>query len=222
MKIYSSIYNDFEPFETFYPEAQCIPLPHKNSEFNGPSFLVIWGGGDIHPSLYDRPNVASQVGRGPSIRDEIEVYHISRAIEKNIPIVGVCRGAQLGCVAAGGILIQHADQHATDHFIETSDGRKLLTSSLHHQIMFPWQIQHELLAHAAPSRATEYFGISEEEATHILTGKDGKWVEPEIVWFPTIKCLAIQGHPEYMDPTHAFNSYVKELIDRFIIPLLKP
>jgi gamma-glutamyl-gamma-aminobutyrate hydrolase PuuD len=137
---------------------------------------------------------------------------LERAIEEKIPILGICRGAQLACAAAGGILIQHVDGHARSHSIKTSDGKEMVTSSLHHQMMFPWEVEHELIAWASPSRSNNYVGITEEEAKHIPE-KDGIYVEPEIVWFPKIKCLAIQGHPEFMDDKCLFNQYTKELCD---------
>ena len=37
-------------------------------------------------------------------------------------------------------------------------------------------------------------------------------VEPEVVMFPKIKALAVQGHPEWMDSKHPFVKYNLDLI----------
>jgi gamma-glutamyl-gamma-aminobutyrate hydrolase PuuD len=189
-------------------------LPKSKCEFSGPGALIIWGGGDIHPSLYGRPNYASGTGKTLSDRDVVEVKLLEKAIEAKIPILGICRGAQLGCAAAGGILIQHVNEHGRSHMMATSDGKEMVTSSLHHQMMFPWEVEHELIAWASPARSNKYVGITEEEAKHIPK-KEELYIEPEIVWFPKIKCLAIQGHPEFMDNQCLFNLYIKELCGRY-------
>jgi len=215
LNLYSAVYSGFNPFDDFYPEAKCITLKEKDSRFNGPGILIVWGGGDIHPSLYNRPNYASSTGEKPSHRDEVEVYLVARAIEESVPIIGVCRGAQLGCAAAGGILIQDVDGHTSSHHIKTEDGRTFISSSLHHQMMFPWETDHKLLAWSAPARSKQLIGITEEEAKSIPIIED-QYVEPEVIWFSKIKCLAIQGHPEFMESSHPFNQYVKELCDHYL------
>lgn len=62
-------------------------------------------------------------------------------------------------------------------------------------------------------------------ATAILVGYDHSWkdgvpkpikYEPEAVWFPTIKGLAIQWHPEYLNDAHPSQVYVQQLFDEFI------
>lgn len=197
-----------------YPDYEKVEV-NLEDEIDDKGILIIWGGADIHPSLYDRPNYASHVGEIIGHRDRIEVGLMARAIELGLPIIGVCRGAQLACAAAGGILIQDVSGHAGQpHYIETKDGKKLMTSSLHHQMMYPWSVSHELLAWSSPSRSKRYVGITEEEGEKIPKLNDLP-IEPEIVWFPGIKCLAIQGHPEFLHKDHEFNVYVKELCGNY-------
>ncbi len=152
------------------------------------------------------------VGEKPSKRDQWEAILGQTAIQLGIPIVGVCRGAQLGCALAGGILVQDVSGHGGDHLIRTNDDQVLVTSSLHHQMLYPWEVDHELIAWADPELSRRYEGLSDLEEEM----RDPR--EPEIVWFPKIKCLAIQGHPEFMDPKCKFNQYVKTLIDKYVLP----
>lgn len=189
-----------------------------NSEFDGPGILVIWGGSDIHPSYYNRPDIKSWVGNGPSQRDQTEAKLFAKAVKAGIPILGICRGAQLGCAMSGGILIQDVTGHGHQHRVTTVTDEVLVSSSLHHQMMYPWDIEHKLLAWATIPHSEAYIGLTEEELARIPMKKYPEFeepqpVEPEVVLFPTTKCLAVQGHPEYMDAHHPFNQYVKGLID---------
>lgn len=208
MIIYSALFPDFYPFRHWYPDAKFVQLKHGQLPQSNEGFLIIWGGGDIHPIWYNRANVASHVYENPSMRDEQEVRMASRAIEIGLPILGVCRGAQLGCAMAGGILIQDVTGHGGSHLVKTKDGKSLVTSSLHHQMMYPQNTKHELLAWSAPSRSDRYIGLTEKELSQTE-------IEPEVVWFPEIKCLAIQGHPEFMDHDCEFNLYVHNLMDTY-------
>lgn len=185
-------------------------LKHDQLPTDADGFLVVWGGGDIHPSWYNRRNIASDVYHKPSIRDEQEARMMSKAIEIGLPILGVCRGAQMACALTGGILIQDVSGHHGSHYVKTSDGKRLITSSVHHQMMFPWKVNYELLAWSDPAQSSKYVGLEEEEVE--LQRQN---VEPEVVWFPDIKCLAVQGHPEFMDYDCEMNSYIHELMDKY-------
>ena len=60
--------------------------------------LVLTGGGDISPELYEHrmENSDSSLCFGTSFkRDNAEFQLIKHAHEKNIPIFGICRGMQL-------------------------------------------------------------------------------------------------------------------------------
>ncbi|GAB5413712.1 MAG: hypothetical protein Cons2KO_13150 [Congregibacter sp.] len=66
--------------------------------------LVISGGNDIGPELYGG-EVAPKT-RIDTARDALEIEWIERALERNIPLLGICRGAQLINVVLGGKLHQ--------------------------------------------------------------------------------------------------------------------
>lgn len=68
--------------------------------------LVISGGADIDPAVYDqRPHPATTDTQ--SGRDQWEIRLLHRALERDLPVLGVCRGAQVLNVALGGSLHQH-------------------------------------------------------------------------------------------------------------------
>ena len=218
MKIYSALFNEFYPFDLMFDEVELVKVtqPAELSDDGKPSILVIWGGEDIHPDWYGRPNIASHVTVFPSRRDVLEANLFKQAVALGIPIIGVCRGAQLGCALSGGILIQDVTGHVTDHQITDKWGDTYFTSSLHHQVMYPWNIDpqlYELIAWTNIPRSRYYKGISNEEAASALNiGR----LEPEAVWFSESRCLAIQGHPEYEESESQLNVHVKKYIEHYV------
>ena len=67
--------------------------------------LLFSGGGDIHPSFY-REVVLEKCGPIDETRDRFEVELLRGALERGMPVLGVCRGMQLIAVALGGSLYQ--------------------------------------------------------------------------------------------------------------------
>ena len=68
--------------------------------------LLIPGGIDVYPLLYhDMPN--PQLGHVEPALDmfQIKLFHLAH--RRKMPILGICRGAQVINVAMGGTLIQH-------------------------------------------------------------------------------------------------------------------
>lgn len=68
--------------------------------------LVVGGGADLDPSTYGQPR-HPQTDRSAPLRDACELALIRRALERDIPLLAICRGMQAMNVAAGGTLHQH-------------------------------------------------------------------------------------------------------------------
>jgi gamma-glutamyl-gamma-aminobutyrate hydrolase PuuD len=72
----------------------------------GVDALMLTGGSDVDPERYQqRPQAGSTVVR--PWRDDWELRLLARALAAGLPVLGVCRGAQLLNVALGGTLDQH-------------------------------------------------------------------------------------------------------------------
>jgi len=67
--------------------------------------LVLAGGADLDPSSYGAERDPKTMHTVPE-RDDFEVALARRAIERDIPFLGICRGMQVMNVAQGGTLIQ--------------------------------------------------------------------------------------------------------------------
>lgn len=182
--------------------------------FDGVDALAVWGGVDICPSYYnEEPHPANDKQNGPCERDRREWAAMKYAKINGIPIIGICRGAQMLCAFSGGSLVQHVTGHHGDHYVTFVDESlpQMLTSSCHHQMMYPWKTDYQLLAYSSRNLSTIYGGAKGNPVKD-MHGK----VEPEVVYFPRTRGLAIQGHPEWMDQTSPFvewcNRQVVELL----------
>jgi putative glutamine amidotransferase len=75
--------------------------------------VVFAGGPDIDPCLYgEEPH--PKLGPTDVGLDRFEIGLARRALERDLPILGICRGAEVLNVARGGTLIQHLEGHRQD------------------------------------------------------------------------------------------------------------
>lgn len=198
------------PFEDIFDEAQDI----KAEGFEGVDCVALWGGTDIHPSYYKQKHHPwSGAGKEPSERDLFEWKTMLYCKAKGIPLLGICRGAQFICAAAGGKLIQHMSGHGYDHHIDTIKNKRIKTTSVHHQMMYPFDVPHVMVGWCDPVRCTTYEGEEGKLVKEMMNHQ-----EPEIVYFPSVHGLAIQGHPEYPTATKEFVDLCNDLVLEYLLP----
>lgn len=172
--------------------------------------MMFTGGADILPSHYGEKSGPSTYCSPSRDRGEIECYNV--AISRNIPIIGICRGAQLLCALSGGKLVQDVTGHGRGHTVETDDGQVLAMSSLHHQMMRPEGTDHKLIAWSSHI-SRHYKGQDGEE----LYGQEGLEKEPDIVYFAKNRGLGFQGHPEMMPDNHPTVDYCNRLVKKYLL-----
>jgi putative glutamine amidotransferase len=68
--------------------------------------LILAGGNDIDPRAYGATPHPETNNTVPA-RDQAELALTRRAVERDLPVLGICRGMQLLNVALGGTLLQH-------------------------------------------------------------------------------------------------------------------
>jgi putative glutamine amidotransferase len=68
--------------------------------------LLLSGGGDIEPRRFGDATVHPTTYGVLPVRDNLELGLVAFALERDMPVLGICRGIQLLNVAFGGTLVQ--------------------------------------------------------------------------------------------------------------------
>jgi putative glutamine amidotransferase len=80
-----------------------LPAPEVAERLDA---LVLAGGADIDPRRYgEQPEPGLEATRPD--RDDAEFALLDAALDRELPVLGICRGMELLCVAHGGSLFQH-------------------------------------------------------------------------------------------------------------------
>lgn len=176
--------------------------------------VLFSGGADIDAFYFGEENFPDLTEINPQ-RDLYEFMLLRAAIDMGIPILGICRGAQLLNVALGGTLYQDlpsgyegdllkhsilTDRHLPVHDIKIDKG------SLLYKIIGEKEIgvnsrHHQAIKDVAPSLRVSAYAT------------DG--VVEAIEGYPTQKIIAMQCHPENMATT-GYSPYMKRLFEFFI------
>jgi gamma-glutamyl-gamma-aminobutyrate hydrolase PuuD len=190
------------PFNEIFDISSNLYL---RKDLEGIDAVLLWGGADISPSLYNTVPIHNSGPVNPSDRDLFEWEILRQATAAKIPIIGVCRGAQMICAFAGGVLVQDCVGHQVNHDIITSDGEIFKVTSSHHQMMYPYEVEHELLAYSLPQRSSFYHGLGFDRSQKMLNREQK---EAEVVYFPSINAMAVQCHPEWHTGNDTFNEWL--------------
>lgn len=106
-----------------------IPLDSMNYYLNNANGIIIGGGEDINPKLYNYSDNGNLCETPDNYRDSIEKLMIKFAIDHKIPLLGICRGNQIINAVNGGTLIpdiptfypnsniKHRGKTNRDHYI---------------------------------------------------------------------------------------------------------
>jgi putative glutamine amidotransferase len=80
--------------------------------------LILSGGPDVHPGRYGEEPLAG-LGEVDEALDRMELMAAGLAIEKNLPLLGICRGIQVLNVALGGTLYQDIPSQVPESICHT-------------------------------------------------------------------------------------------------------
>jgi putative glutamine amidotransferase len=164
--------------------------------------LLFSGGPDFDPSTYGE---APHPKLGPDVDAVADAYELAlhaAAAERDLPVLGICRGMQGLNVARGGSLVQHLpDVTALGHLQRgdlcvTAHPVTVEPSSLLHRVGGAHELEVNPFHHQAVAR----LGAGLEVAAHAPDGT------VEAVWDPAASfSLGVQWHPETLPhiPEHA-------------------
>lgn len=171
--------------------------------------LVLAGGVDVDPASYGHEPHPSTAGWVPE-RDAFELALATRALERDLPLLGICRGMQVLNVARGGTLLQHLPDvlHHEDHrrTVGTFAGND------HDVALVPGS----LAARAAgeplhPTKSHHHQGIDRLGAGLEVTGRAVRDELPEAVEDPGRRfVLGVQWHPEADETSRVVGALVDQ------------
>lgn len=194
---------------------QTIPemniLNRKNNiSLEDVSLIVFTGMNDINPKLYNEERGVFTIVNNQRDVAEINIYN--NALKRNIPMLGINRGALLLTVLQkGGRLIQHITNHDNEHtitldmeaigsFIDIENLKKNDISNIsihsnHHQLMYPYDIKNHIILGYGNGLSSTYLN-GENEEVEMPGDKTSLGItiprEPEIVYYPDTNCLCFQ------------------------------
>jgi putative glutamine amidotransferase len=164
--------------------------------------LILAGGADIDPSAYGAERHPETKKTVPE-RDDFEIALARRALDRDLPLLGICRGMQLMNVARGGTLEQHLPESHGHHdhrralgtFDDADHDVRLAEGSLAHRAA--GQTVHATKSH-------HHQGIGDVGEGFEVTGWAVMDDLPEVLEDPTRRfALGVQWHPE-ADETSRF------------------
>jgi putative glutamine amidotransferase len=163
--------------------------------------LMLAGGADIDPGSYEQDAHSETTDTVPE-RDAFEIALLRAAIERDMPVLGICRGMQLINVACGGTLLQHLPERYGHH-----DHRRVLGSfdGADHDVALredsaaaraAGEFSHATLSH-------HHQGVDRLGDGLIVSGTSALDDLPEAIELPDRQfVLGVQWHPE-ADPASA-------------------
>ena len=159
--------------------------------------LVLSGGNDVHPRLYGRMDAWPEVKDVDERRDLFEIGLIRAALEARLPVLGICRGAQIFNVARGGTLVPDLQEAGyTDHRRgeggETMHGIAIGPGSGLREIIGQERADVNTSHHQAIDRPGDGLHITARAADGVAEAAE--WRHPEGRPF----LLLVQWHPERM------------------------
>lgn len=178
-------------------------------EMEEANLVCFTGGEDVSPHMYGA-NKHKFTYSNPH-RDEMERYIFNRAFGLDIPMVGICRGAQFLNVLSGGEMYQDVTKHVRAHMItDSTTGETVYVSSTHHQMM-KMGPEGILVASSTLLGTREWYesGIFKKEVSE---------QDIEVVYYKHTKCLCFQPHPEFSSVEYVgMREYFKSLLERYTL-----
>jgi putative glutamine amidotransferase len=192
-----------------------ITLNKPGQSLEGCAGLVLTGGVDVDPARYGEERHPRTQTPSP-IRDDVEFTLLREAIERDLPVLAICRGMQVANVALGGSLLQHIDDwaHVPLKDAEAYDDR----TSARHEVQVTGLLRAIFGADRVEVNSRHHQVVTPDRIAPGLEGlatTDDGYVEgaidPSRRWF-----VCVQWHPEREDVfIPGFNEQSKKLFAAF-------
>jgi putative glutamine amidotransferase len=173
--------------------------PGDPAPLDGVSGLILTGGGDVEPALYSRKR-HPRTRNVSRLRDRFELGMLEAALERDLPVLAICRGMQLLNVFLGGRL----DQHLADRPDRLPHDRDRPRAEIAHEVEIA------LGAELARMLGTVRPGVNSHHHQGLDGAADGleeiAWADDgvleSVVSTEHSWLLGVQWHPEAMVSSH--------------------
>jgi gamma-glutamyl-gamma-aminobutyrate hydrolase PuuD len=167
--------------------------------------IVFSGGSDLDPELYGQDPHPETKGVIPN-RDRAELALLEGALERDMPVLAVCRGSQVLNVALGGDLLQHLPEIVGDEKHKHTPG----VFGDHEVELEPESRVGALLGDRAPVKSHHHQGFGRLGAGLVESG----WADDgtvEAVEAPERRfAVGVLWHPEAGEDARLFEALVVE------------
>ncbi len=169
--------------------------------------LIISGGNDIGAEHYGG-DIEAKVETDPE-RDQLEIEWIERALAEELPVLGICRGAQLINAVLGGNL--HQDIRTMRKLTYNRPGLlptkqvRLDPDSRVAQVCGRDHLRVNSLHHQAINEPGKNLKVVGRDLDHLVQAVEG---------MPECRIIGVQWHPEYLFYLPAQFSLFRWLLDR--------
>jgi putative glutamine amidotransferase len=170
--------------------------------------LMLIGGADLDPASYGAPRDPATESTYPE-RDEFELAMVRAAIERDMPVLAICRGMQILNVAFGGTLVQNlvADDGTIPHrkVVGTFNGNE------HTVDLVPGSLAAKAVGeHVHIARCHHHQAVLGLGDGLVVTGRaESDGVTEAIELADTTWVLGVQWHPEADDRSRLFGALVE-------------
>jgi putative glutamine amidotransferase len=171
------------------------------SEVDNLDGLVLTGGGDVHPRFYGKPAAVAVTTEVNELRDAFEFDVVARALERDLPILGICRGMQIMNVFLGGTLIPDLEgagyvSHFVSNGTEHRHAVQPVPGSLLDAIVGPGPHTVNSIHHQAIDRLGRGLWVSARSPDGVIEAAE--WILKDRMPF----LLLVQWHPERSKDIH--------------------
>jgi len=164
--------------------------------------VVFAGGADLDPGLYGEEPHPETTGLRPE-RDAAEVPLMKAALDRDVPLLGICRGMQVLSVVRGGSLLQHLPDAVGHERHRPAPG----TYGMHEVRLQPGSLAHRLLGDHVSVPSYHHQGLASPGDLSVTGWADDE--TPEVVEDPSLRfALGVLWHPEAGDDLRLFEALV--------------
>ncbi|HAV24048.1 MAG TPA: gamma-glutamyl-gamma-aminobutyrate hydrolase [Bacteroidetes bacterium] len=200
------------------PSVEFVKFSHEKDNLgdaNGISGVLLTGGGDVHPEFYGRLDATDKVSGTDRLRDQFELALIDKVLERDIPILAVCRGMQILNVALGGsLLVDLQEAGFEDHTTKEDEDYKHTLHVDPHSLVFFAAGDPEMEVNTYHHQAIDRLGRGLMASAFSSDGviEAAEWAIKDGMPF----LLAVQWHPE-RSPKDEFSRNIASLFLREVL-----